>query len=643
MIRRRWLGASWFVGPTLMMLMGGPVLAWPSASVTTKQKIIPSEGVSVSGTPIGPKNHQTGLRFEKLVLTYEVDVVVSVRCVGCARGNPALGRFVSRTMLVGQDIPAHATFDIKVRSRRGWIGRYVVYLDAGSRPGKLKAGREQCLSVHQTAVACPPTSPTEQKPTKEETEKERLTTEVRAQAAREAKERTEAKEKAEREAKEKAEQEAKEQEVKEREAKEREAKEKAEREAREKAEQEAKEREAKEKLEQEEREAKEKDVITSVDETKGDLAPFEGEFRIAYQSFVAHSDTITYAGVTIGNPEVPLGTSTYKTDVRICTTRECTGTGSELGGKEAEVNNYGLTRTSLGEITVTPGQTYYLVWTPPEEVKGVKWVTFWHAGEPHVVGSGQMEAIVRGYDQAEGVPSAVRISYLGTHAPVAPYSGGFIYAFQNFKAASNEITRLGVVVGNPKLSRGKETTEKVEIRLCTTPKCTQGALMSSEADILNYGVTEVRFPGVAVTPGDTYYVNWEAPEEYEGEPWVTFWFGKPKIEDASATEAFASGYDEGALTYTPTYYKETPESNAITTFRYYENATEEGQEIKSTETVEVSCRIFAPEIESSEPEGFWYRIHSKPWDGEYYAVANAFRNVSGSGEGIDTDPNVPNC
>jgi hypothetical protein len=630
------------------MFMGGPLLSWGFASSSPKQRMIPSEGVSVSGAPVGPRSRQTGLRFEKLVLSYEADVTVLIRCVGCAKGDPAVGRFVSRAKLVGHDIPAQATFDIKV-TRHGWVGRYVVYLNAGSRPGKLKPGREQCLSVHQTPVPCPPTSLEEQKKSaKEKAEKELRAAEAKAQAQHEAKER-EAKERAEREAREKAEREAKEREGKEKqEAKEhQEAEEKAERETKErkvKEQQEAKEhQEAKEKLERKEREAKEKDIITSIDNTKGDLAPYQGEFRIAYQPFVAQSDTITYAGITVGNPEVPLGVSTYKIDLRICTTRECTGTGSELGGREAEVDNYGLTSVNLGEIAVTPGQTYYLVWSPPEEVKSVKWVTFWHAGEPYVEGSGQMEAVVRGYDQAEGHPSRVRISYLGIQPPVAPYSGRFIYAFQSFKAASNEITKLGVVIGNPKLPRDKEATEKVDIRLCTTAKCTQGPLAIGEADIINYGVTEVHFPGVAVTPNDTYYVNWEAPEEYEGEPWVTFWFGKPKIEDASSTEAFAAGYDEGALTYTPTYYTETPESNAITTFSDYEDATNDGQEIMLGETVEVSCKVFAPEVESTEPEGFWYRIHSKPWNDKYYAVANAFRNITGAGEGIDTDPNVPNC
>jgi hypothetical protein len=60
--------------------------------------------------------------------------------------------------------------------------------------------------------------------------------------------------------------------------------------------------------------------------------------------------------------------------------------------------------------------------------------------------------------------------------------------------------------------------------------------------------------------------------------------------------------------------------------------------------VQVTCKLFAPEIDSAEPEGYWYRIQSKPWNGEYYAAANAFRNgAAHRGELIDTDFAVPDC
>ncbi len=88
---------------------------------------------------------------------------------------------------------------------------------------------------------------------------------------------------------------------------------------------------------------------------------------------------------------------------------------------------------------------------------------------------------------------------------------------------------------------------------------------------------------------------------------------------------------------------ETPEKNGITTFKDYENASDEGPEIKEDETVDVTCKIFAPEVPSAEPEGYWYRIHSALWSEDYYAVANSFQNNTEGYKDVDTDPNVPDC
>jgi hypothetical protein len=59
--------------------------------------------------------------------------------------------------------------------------------------------------------------------------------------------------------------------------------------------------------------------------------------------------------------------------------------------------------------------------------------------------------------------------------------------------------------------------------------------------------------------------------------------------------------------------------------------------------VEVACKIYAPQIASAEPEGYWYRIHSAPWSEAYYAVANTFQNNTEGRKDIDTDPRVPDC
>jgi hypothetical protein len=64
------------------------------------------------------------------------------------------------------------------------------------------------------------------------------------------------------------------------------------------------------------------------------------------------------------------------------------------------------------------------------------------------------------------------------------------------------------------------------------------------------------------------------------------------------------------------------------------------------EVVTVSCKVFDPSIESANPDGYWYRIASAPWNDRYYAVANTFTNgdVLGDPNGQHhTDPAVPTC
>lgn len=66
----------------------------------------------------------------------------------------------------------------------------------------------------------------------------------------------------------------------------------------------------------------------------------------------------------------------------------------------------------------------------------------------------------------------------------------------------------------------------------------------------------------------------------------------------------------GGLTHTHTDYREAGGT--------------EGQIIYSGETVEVSCRVEGYEVEDGDT--WWYQIASPPWNGLYYATADAFYN-----------------
>jgi hypothetical protein len=75
-----------------------------------------------------------------------------------------------------------------------------------------------------------------------------------------------------------------------------------------------------------------------------------------------------------------------------------------------------------------------------------------------------------------------------------------------------------------------------------------------------------------------------------------------------------------------TVWVEQSGSHGSPTFSNPFNASGRGPVISAMATVDVSCRIYAPQIQSANPEGWWYRIASTPWNNAYYAVANTFWN-----------------
>ncbi|MFJ9792591.1 hypothetical protein [Streptomyces globosus] len=70
-----------------------------------------------------------------------------------------------------------------------------------------------------------------------------------------------------------------------------------------------------------------------------------------------------------------------------------------------------------------------------------------------------------------------------------------------------------------------------------------------------------------------------------------------------------------------------------------------GERIPAHSRVEVQCRVYAPEMKTANPDGWWYRIAGSPWNGRYYAVANTFMNGDAPGQTppTNTDWTVPVC
>jgi transcriptional regulator with XRE-family HTH domain len=93
-----------------------------------------------------------------------------------------------------------------------------------------------------------------------------------------------------------------------------------------------------------------------------------------------------------------------------------------------------------------------------------------------------------------------------------------------------------------------------------------------------------------------------------------------------------------------TYPEEEYNKNGASTFRFL-NGSSPGQPLEFREFIQVSCKIHNTALQSAQPDGYWYRISSFPWDNHYYAVANTFLNGDPpSGPYThNTDFEVPNC
>jgi lysophospholipase L1-like esterase len=90
--------------------------------------------------------------------------------------------------------------------------------------------------------------------------------------------------------------------------------------------------------------------------------------------------------------------------------------------------------------------------------------------------------------------------------------------------------------------------------------------------------------------------------------------------------------------------QETP-NHPVNTFTNYHNASGLGPPIAAGQWVEVSCRVYDPTIASVNPDGYWYRIASSPWNNGYYSPANTFMNGDPYGGPYthNTDFAVPVC
>lgn len=94
-----------------------------------------------------------------------------------------------------------------------------------------------------------------------------------------------------------------------------------------------------------------------------------------------------------------------------------------------------------------------------------------------------------------------------------------------------------------------------------------------------------------------------------------------------------------------TYSEQETFHHPVNTFQNYHNASGPGQSIAAGQVVEVSCKVQDGTIPSVNPDGYWYRIASSPWNNSYYAAANTFLNGDppNGPYSHNTDFAVPDC
>src|SRR5260221_487614 len=76
------------------------------------------------------------------------------------------------------------------------------------------------------------------------------------------------------------------------------------------------------------------------------------------------------------------------------------------------------------------------------------------------------------------------------------------------------------------------------------------------------------------------------------------------------------------------------------------NASGLGPRLDAMASVQVSCKLYDPTITSVNPDGYWYRIASAPWNNADYIAATTFWNGDIPGHPPythNTDWNVANC
>jgi hypothetical protein len=143
---------------------------------------------------------------------------------------------------------------------------------------------------------------------------------------------------------------------------------------------------------------------------------------------------------------------------------------------------------------------------------------------------------------------------------------------------------------------------------------------------------------------------WEQATWVSGPGSGTGWINEHFINDGAAINQPSPGTPACAASSPPpppaqTWAEQETPNHPVNTFTNYHNASGMGAAIAAGQWVQVACKVYDPFIASVNPDGYWYRIASPPWNNAYYSPANTFMNGDPYGGPYthNTDFAVPNC
>jgi hypothetical protein len=156
--------------------------------------------------------------------------------------------------------------------------------------------------------------------------------------------------------------------------------------------------------------------------------------------------------------------------------------------------------------------------------------------------------------------------------------------------------------------------------------------------------------GAANVPGSADAM-WEQASQVGGPGGGGGWINEHFVADGQALGQPSPGIPACTSSSPPppatqqTWSEQETPNHPVNTFTNYHNASGMGPAIASGQWVQVSCKVYDPTIASVNPDGYWYRIASSPWNNAYYSPANTFMNGDPYGGPYthNTDFAVPNC